>query len=291
MSGTHPDGALRRERAMFLKKLYRVFRDAVFPARCMCCRSLFIRDEEKHGLPGVPMAEEQCEPAFHRLLSPFLCENCLPEFQAIESPLCPRCGMMFRERVSDDHLCGDCLTGSGHVGFARAMGVYERSLMHVIRAFKYRGKTQLAKPLGRMLFHLYARCYGEKTGMRKPPDLIMPVPLHKKRFRERGFNQAYLLVREWPGLYPLAHAESPRVTRDGFVRKRWTRPQAGLDRKDRRANIKGAFALSPTCDVQGKRILLVDDVYTTGATAEECARVLLNGGASEIDILTLSRTM
>jgi predicted amidophosphoribosyltransferase len=99
-------------------------------------------------------------------------------------------------------------------------------------------------------------------------------------------------MKEWPVLFPSVHSDTyPVIARDGFVRKRWTKPQAGLDKKSRRANIKGAFALAQDCDVKGKRILLVDDVYTTGATAEECARVLLGGGATTVDILTVSRTV
>lgn len=280
---------------MFLKRIYSAIRNAVFPTRCMACRSLFVRKEQETAgaldLVGEGFAETD-KGAFNRLMSPFLCDGCLAGFAAIESPLCPRCGMMFRERVSDDHLCGECLTDPKRVNFARALGVYDRSLMHVIRAFKYRGKTQLARPLGQLLFLLYRRCYGAVEGSNQPPDMILPVPLHKKRLRERGFNQAYLLMREWPKLFLGIHPDSqPAIARDGFVRTRWTKPQAGLDKKNRRANIKGAFALSPDCDVKGKHILLVDDVYTTGATAEECARVLLGGGATAVDILTVSRTV
>jgi ComF family protein len=200
--------------------------------------------------------------------------------------------MMFRERVSQDHLCGECLTEGKHVDFARSFGVYEKSLMHVIKAYKYKGKTQLAKPLGRLLFHLYGKCYGSGPDEKPPPDVIMPVPLHRKRLRERGFNQAYLILKEWPRLFQSVHPDScPIIIKGGVVRKKRTRPQAGLDRLRRKANIKGAFTLSRSFDVNGKRVLLVDDVYTTGATAEECARVLLKGGAWSVDILTVSRTV
>jgi ComF family protein len=125
----------------------------------------------------------------------------------------------------------------------------------------------------------------------RQPDLIVPVPLHIRRFRERGFNQSWMLVQEWPELFRRRHSGTlPELVRDALVRHRWTEPQAGLDRRRRKTNIKGAFSVSGHVDILGKRVLLVDDVYTTGATAEECASVLLKNGASDVHILTLART-
>ena len=272
----------------FLKKTVRSFRDAVFPPRCLACRSFFVRSE--HGIPDAAEPFGTGVDAIRQGLSPFLCDECLVGVRAVESPLCPRCGMMFRERVSDDHLCGTCLTEPGRLSMARAFGVYERSLMQVIRAFKYRGKVQLARPLGRLLFQAYQACYG--TGQRQGPDLILPVPLHRRRFRQRGFNQAFLMLKEWPGRLDARQPDqAPRIVRDGLLRTRKTKPQAGLDKKSRKTNIKGAFALSSGCDVKGRHVLLVDDVYTTGATADECARVLVGGGAIRVDILTVARAL
>jgi ComF family protein len=270
---------------MILNKIVQAFRNAVFPARCMACRTLFVRPEAESVRPG------KGEETFRSLMTPFLCEDCLTDVRRIESPICPRCGVMFRERVSDDHLCGDCLTSPGKVEKARAFGVYEKSLMHVIRSYKYRGKIQLAGPLGRLLFQLYRSCYGPNGEPDAPPDLIMPVPLHLRRFRERGFNQAFLMLKEWPDFFAEYSGKTPRISKDGFLRKKKTRPQAGLDRKGRRDNTKGAFTLSKSMDVSGKHVLLVDDVYTTGATVEECARVLVSGGAARVDVLTLARVL
>ena len=124
-------------------------------------------------------------------------------------------------------------------------------------------------------------------------DLVVPVPLHARRLKTRGFNQAFLLVKDWPCF---AGASGINITdslidRHLFVRDRWTEPQTGLNRKERMGNIKGAFSVTDASKISGKRILLVDDVYTTGATADECSRVLVNNGAEQVDVLTLARAM
>jgi ComF family protein len=116
-------------------------------------------------------------------------------------------------------------------------------------------------------------------------DAIIPVPLHPKRLRWRGFNQAVLLAREV--------GRSWQVPVDPFIlfRSRETPPQTQLDEGERRKNVRGAFALNPAKSVQGKVLLLVDDVYTSGATVNECSRVLTRAGAREVHVLTLARTV
>ena len=116
-------------------------------------------------------------------------------------------------------------------------------------------------------------------------DLLVPVPLHVKRLRERGFNQAHLLIRRW--------AKQEGIPFDGLTlsRSRWTAPQTGLSRSERRKNIKGAFSIRHPERIKGRKIVLVDDVYTTGATVNECARVLMKAGAEFVDVLTLARAV
>ena len=116
-------------------------------------------------------------------------------------------------------------------------------------------------------------------------DLIVPVPLHPRRLRWRGFNQSVLLGRE------VGRAWGLRL--DPFVlkRRKETAPQSGLALKERRPNVRGAFAVVPRRSVEGLRLLLVDDIYTSGATVNECARVLLRSGAREVQVLTLGRTL
>jgi ComF family protein len=111
-------------------------------------------------------------------------------------------------------------------------------------------------------------------------DLLVAVPLHVRRLKERGFNQALLLAQAFPDK-PLA--------REALIRVRHTVPQSGLNPRERRENVKRAFAAPRPEDLKGKNVLLIDDVYTTGATVRECAKVLLKAGAREVNVLTVAR--
>jgi len=160
----------------------------------------------------------------------------------------------------------------------------------LIHALKYRGKVQLARPLGSLLYAAFAR-YWDNGEI----QTVIPVPLHRKRLRARGFNQAYLLVRDWAGgsLPVLTHDPAPPLTvdRESLVREQMTDPQTGSGRQQRLDNVRHAFAVRDGYNIRGKRILLIDDVQTTGATADACARVLLEGGAENVDVLTVARAM
>jgi ComF family protein len=186
--------------------------------------------------------------------------------------------MVFDSRVGPDHWCGRCLDRPGHYHRARATGVHDHSLRLAIHALKFKGRTHLAGPLGRLLFDTYRQHWPSGD-----IDLVAPVPLHRKRLRRRGFNQAYLLMRPWQ--LPVATA----AVRDLLTRTRDTASQSGLNRRQRRGNIKNAFCMTRPGQAAGKRVLLVDDVLTTGATAEACAGALMRDGALRVDVLTLAR--
>ncbi|MCU0600813.1 MAG: ComF family protein [Desulfobacterales bacterium] len=159
--------------------------------------------------------------------------------------------------------------------------------MKAIHQLKYSGKTQIAKPLGRVLFSSFLNYFHDVN-----IDLIIPVPLHASKLRSRGFNQVMLMLREWPALGAMSFSSFPIIDYQGkvVIRRKKTEPQTGLGREKRRSNIKGAFSVLQPESIHGKQVLLVDDVYTTGATTEECAQVLSNQGASNIHILTLARS-
>ena len=194
------------------------------------------------------------------------------------SPLCSRCGMVFKSREGEDHLCGRCLEHPGVFTRARAAGIYDHTLRIAIHALKFKGRVHLAAPLGELLFDTFQQYWSAAD-----IDVVAPVPLHRNRFRRRGFNQAYLLVRRW------RLPAGTDIVRDLLVRNRATPPQTGLDRRQRRMNIKNAFSVRRPGRITGKRVLLVDDVLTTGATVNACAGILIQDGAARVDVLTLAR--
>ena len=222
------------------------------------------------------------------LMATFLCPSCSRGFLSIETPICNNSGIMYKSREGEDHICGECIVSPRRFRIARASGVYDQAFMEVIHCFKYKGRVQLARPLGMLLFSTLIRYWGMSS-----IDIIMPVPLHIKRLKKRGFNQAFLLIKDWEDIARSLNVEIPYIREADyfFTRSVWTEPQSGLGKKKRMANIKNAFSIEDSSKVFDKRILLVDDVYTTGATVDECAKVLLRGGAKQVDVLTLARTM
>ena len=171
---------------------------------------------------------------------------------------------------------------------ARAPLVYEQVSTAVIQRYKYKGKIQLARPFGELLLTVFS-FYWDKDSI----DVVMPVPLHSKRLQKRGFNQAHLLIRNWPTIAENASFDlnGLQIEHNVLVRPVPTAPQTGLGRRQRAKNIKGAFGVADQNKIVDQRILLVDDVYTTGATVDECARFLLHHGAAHVDVLSLARAV
>jgi ComF family protein len=209
------------------------------------------------------------------------CPDCFIALDLIVEPYCPFCGIPFGAETTISHLCGDCL-GSLHLfDRARAAGFYQGLLREVIHRFKYGGKTFLVRPLARMLTGP-----GEELTRLHRIDAIIPVPLHYKRLRQRGFNQASLLARRLGSFLKIS------VDYSSLRRSRWTDPQIGLSRNQRAENVRGAFSLKTPEKVEGKGVLLVDDVLTTGETVNQCVKVLKKaGGAREVVVLTVARTV
>jgi len=267
--------------------------DAVFPRKCRACGAYWPHGPQSssshvHHDTGLRTGEYELGNIFHRVALPLVCSDCRTSFEPVQSPLCARCGVMFKSAVGEDHLCSDCLRHPCPFRRARAAGVYNGALMELVHQLKYRACFVLVDPLGQLLqkaFQLHWRP-GEI-------DMVLPIPLHARRWRQRGFNQAQMLVDAWAKLERRGTRDECRFpkARDIFVRSRPTAPQTGLGKPERRRNIRGAFKVVDRAVIEGRSILLVDDVYTTGATAAEAARELKENGAQAVDVLTIARTM
>jgi ComF family protein len=204
--------------------------------------------------------------------APF-CTVCWQSIEAI-SFACEACGLPLPRAQAPPLRCLGCLSRPPPFESACAPFQFGGAVARAIRRLKWARAPELAKPLAKQLVGRFA-----PTG-----DLIVPVPLHPARLREREFNQAALLA------LGARHSTGPPVDVHALERLRDTAPQSALGLAERRANVRGAFRARPGA-VRGRIVTLVDDVLTTGATAEECARVLLDAGARAVRVLTVARAM
>ena len=205
-----------------------------------------------------------------------LCGACWEAFERIAPPWCRCCGAP----LGIEGLCGACRGRRPRFAYARSAVLYGDLVREAIHAFKFGGRRGLANPLGDLLAGL-----GLSALPGAAPDALVPVPLHPRRARERGYDQALLLARR------LERAWGVPVVADALLRAVPTQPQTDLDAAARRRNVRGAFALSRPERITGRHVVLVDDVLTTGATAGECARTLYRAGAAAVGVLTVARAL
>ncbi len=233
-----------------LAALFDPFLSLLYPPRCLVCRML--------GESG-------------------LCGDCAARIVPLADPLCPACGHSLAGR---DGGCGDCAQRRPAFVRARALGAYEGVLRDAVHQFKYRDRPQLALPLGRLLAESARAQSPALNGLRF--DALLPVPMHQARQRVRGYNQAERLAR-------VVGAELGLPLPEGVLtRARAARAQVGMAAGERRTNLVGAFAVCRPEWVQGKTLLLIDDVMTTGSSLHECAVVLKVAGAEAVYALTLA---
>jgi len=202
------------------------------------------------------------------------CQGCEKDIHWITSPFCPGCGLPYPAGNSS-HLCSNCLKGKYYFDRARGVVLYRGIIARALHRFKYHKDFTLSEPLGRF--------WKEMDLEDLSFDAIVPVPLHLSRLRERGFNQALLMGKTF------GRGLGKEILPRAIKRIRDTLPQVHLNPKEREKNVRGAFAVRDQAAVRDRRILLVDDVYTTGATVNECAKILKKAGAREVSVLTLAR--
>ncbi|MBI1243630.1 MAG: ComF family protein [Alphaproteobacteria bacterium] len=249
----------------FARRLHQIFAavaraglDAVIPPTCLSCDSIV-------APPGG------------------LCAGCWGSFAWIERPYCARCGTPFDAELSlpsAELLCAACLAGRSPLSRVRSVLRYDAASRALLLGFKHADRTHAAPFYGRWL----ARAGADALA---GADMLVPVPLHWTRLVWRRFNQSALLANS------LAHACGVPCIPDLLIRQRRTPIQGSLGRSQRRRNVRRAFLVRPRFAkrVRGARIVLVDDVLTTGATLEECARALRRAGAAEVRGLTLARVV
>jgi ComF family protein len=235
----------------------------IFPPRCVICGDFLWRGPFDAG--DSPDS---------------ICHDCTSDFNPIEAPFCTICGMPFSSDGIENHPCEDCLRTKPFFQAAYAPYRYEGSILEAVHRLKYGQKTFIVDAVGPLLAEFVkTRCLPPE------PFLTMPVPLHLKRLRERGFNQSLLLARQ------VAEKLNGKLDFFSLIRPKYTTPQTTLTKKERQKNVHNAFGLKTTEAVSKKNILLVDDVATTGNTLNECARVLKSGGARAVFCVTLVKAV
>jgi ComF family protein len=208
----------------------------------------------------------------------FVCADCQAQARFIEPPFCERCGRPFQGNVSGPFDCSDCLGAEWAFRTARSAVVARDSVLDVIHRYKY-GRALWFEPFLAGL--LINRAAPDLTA--QSWDALVPVPLHPARQRQREFNQAERLARRL--------SQATRIPVNGRLLRRVapTRSQTLLTRRERLANVRAAFAMRPGACLEGRRLVLIDDVMTTGATTGACAAVLRAAGAAEVCVWTVAR--
>lgn len=245
-------------RASFRKKIASSLKLAeliFFPSLCESCSRLLERPGEK-----------------------VVCHSCLQELRPCRTSYCLCCGRFF-EDSGEPHYCRQCVQQETAFSIHRSCGRYEGKLRDIIVLYKYKGYNVLGKPLA--LFAL--RALGSEESLWWNLDALIPVPLHPKKKAQRGFNQAEIIAWE------LAKFKNVPVMGRYLVKVKNTPPQTSLEAADRHRNVKGAFKVIRSEEVKGKVFLLVDDVFTTGSTLQECSLALKKAGVQEIRALTLAQ--
>ena len=224
-----------------------------------------------------------CGKALEPLNFSHICENCWDRVKLLKMPHCSRCAKPFPASLASlevpSLLCTECSQDSSPFKKTFVPTLYEGVMKGAIHLLKYRRKKGIMKQLEKIL-----KVYFFQTDFPFSKfDLVVPIPLHRKKLKERGFNQAELLARVIATHFGL------KLVKNNLQRVKATKSQTSLNKKKRIENIKGAFQFRNKGKFQAKKILLVDDVYTTGTTVREAARVLKKAKARETYIFTLAR--
>lgn len=256
------------------RQMIRRLEQLVYPLKCLKC--------------GISIDPDSIAP---ETMASCFCSMCMKTgFHPIHAPYCTLCGIQFSHHSHDDtaenHVCQSCITTPLKVEKARGALEYKGIIKEAIPLFKYQARLSLAVVFEQILFQAFLTHYAD-AGI----DRIIPIPLHRSKLKERGFNQAYLMIRNFRTLYDkqLGYNPSWEIDARTLVRTKKTAPQTGFDILERKRNLQHAFKAARPDRVKDRHILLIDDVLTTGATCNEASDALLKQGARQVDVLVLAR--
>jgi len=236
-----------------LESLLRDLLDFVYPPHCGVCEGELRRGD------GI------------------VCADCWRSLEAIDSPFCQKCGLPLS---TFNDLCSACAVREHIYSFARSYGLFDDLFQKIIHLFKYRRKLSLAGPLSALMTQMV-----EADRRFSCMEALVPVPLHPVRHRVRGYNQSQLLAQN------LSRETGRALLLGALFRTVNTRSQSKLSLSERVTNVRNAFRVRDPEQVRDKRILLVDDVLTTGSTVDACSAALLSAGATQVSVITVARAV
>ncbi len=235
-------------------RLLKLFELVFFPSFCFSCGRLLEKPGER-----------------------VVCQDCWSQLRPLSPPFCLCCGRLYNG--CGGTICASCLETPPEFSHHRSVCRYQGMAKELVHAYKYQKRKILGVDLARFMYSNLARDQGLWWGA----DAFVPVPLHHKRAKQRGFNQAHVLARE------LSKQSDLPCLAGILKKKRDAVPQAILSGDERRRNLKDVFSVTGSSTVKGKVVILVDDVYTTGTTIRECSRTLLAAGAHEVRAVTFAQ--
>lgn len=233
-----------------MKILYKAI-NYIFPFRCSSCSNL---TDSSDGI----------------------CASCWPKFNFITKPYCAICCEKFQVNLGEELICGRCISHKPKVDMMRSLLEFSSETKKIIHKFKYNDKTSLGRFFAKLLHNRFKQEL-------KDADLIIPVPMHKLKRIFRNYNPPQILANE------LAKQMDKKMLPELLIKKKMTKSQVGLTRMQRAKNLSGSFEVNKKFDITGKVILLVDDVLTTGATSNECSKILKKAGAMRVKLVTIAK--
>ncbi|WP_375318849.1 ComF family protein [Candidatus Tisiphia endosymbiont of Oplodontha viridula] len=236
----------------YVSRFYNYLIDYILPARCLSCAEVTDTKED-------------------------FCQDCWKKLDFITKPYCIVCGCRLDISILDDMCCTKCFQHKPHYNISRSLIKFNENSKKIIHTFKYQDKTILAKTFSKLFYRQY---YNEIQEV----DLIIPVPMNRFKRLFRMYNPALVLAIEISKL--LKRPLSP----DMLIKSRWTKSQTFLSKKEREKNLSNSLIFNKKYQIIGQRILLVDDVLTTGTTINKCAKILKDSGAESVYVMTIAMT-